>query len=125
MQRGQDDGDAQPHLRGALADGGQGDVGGAGVGPFGPEVMLDEPDAGHADFLGVGDFFQHFVITLGLALVGPGFGHLNLVEQTKLHGDGLLGKGRRRVGGIVADINRKAGRGLPGRTNVVARRRLC
>ena len=77
----EDDGDAEAHLLGTLADGGEGDVRGAGVGPLGAEVVLDEPDAGHADFLGVGDFLQHLVVALRFALVVPWLGDLDLVEQ--------------------------------------------
>ena len=86
MDWSEDDADAQTNAGGALADGRQGKIGSAVMGPLGAEVVLREPDAMEAHLLGVGDLLQGLPDAAGLAVGGPGLGDLNLVEESDLHG---------------------------------------
>jgi hypothetical protein len=89
MQRvvhgGEHDGNTQAHVRGALAERSQGDVRGAGMGPFGAEVVFNEPHALQADLLGVFHLFDHFPITLRLARGRPRTRDLDLIKESKAH----------------------------------------
>ena len=70
----EDDADAQTNAGGALADGRQGQVGGAVMGPLGAEVVFLEPDAMEAHLLGISNLLQGLPDAAGLAVGGPGLG---------------------------------------------------
>src|SRR2546423_322839 len=55
------------------------------VGELGQEVVLDGPEAVPADFIGQLHLRQDLLVSLELFALVPGFGHLDLVEQVKLH----------------------------------------
>ena len=126
VQRRQHHGDAQPHGGGALAQGRQGDVGGAGMGPFGTEVVFHEPDGGHAHLFGEADLLHHFLELAGFTAVIPGLGHLDLVEEAEVHTVTLLRLRAARIvaergledgrhGGVVRPAHHERNAGMPGR----------
>ena len=71
---------------GALADRRKRQVRSAVVRPHRTKVVLREPHAFKALFFGIGDLLQRFVDALRFTVRGPGFGDLDLVEQTNSHG---------------------------------------
>src|SRR5215510_682515 len=81
----QDDTEAQTHRRGVLANGGEHDLGGAAVGPFRQEVVLDEPDTFKPHLLSEPHLIDDFPYTLVLCFRGGRSGNLYLIEQTEFH----------------------------------------
>jgi hypothetical protein len=62
-----DDGMAEAEAAGALAGGGEDQLGAAGVGVFAHEMMFDEPGAVKAEVIGEGEFVERFGEHLGFA----------------------------------------------------------
>src|SRR6185437_3310944 len=91
MNRRQNDADAQANPAGSLTDRGKRQVRGAIMRPHRTKMMLGKPDAGKALLLGEGNLFQSLIDALGFTGWGPGFGHLDLVEQTQFHGTASFG----------------------------------
>src|SRR5262245_24506282 len=85
MQRWEHHGNPQTHAGGPLAEGPQRHIRCTGMGPFGAEVMLDEPDTLKSHLLRILDLLEHLPVALRLALSGPRLGNLNLIEHSDAH----------------------------------------
>src|SRR5262249_4330187 len=81
----QDDAEAQAHRGGVLADRGKHHLGGAAVGPFREEVVLDEPDALKPHLLGEPHLIDNLPYALVFRFRRGRSGHLYLIEQTESH----------------------------------------
>src|SRR5215471_2062507 len=85
VYRQQDDAKAQAHCGGVLANRGEHHLGGAAVGPFCQEMVLDEPDAIKPHLLGEPHLIDNLPYALMLCLWGGRSGNLYLIEQTEFH----------------------------------------
>jgi hypothetical protein len=85
MQRREHHGNPQAHAGGPLTEGTQRHIRRAGMRPFGAEVVLDEPDTLETHLLGILYLLKHLPVVLRLALSGPRFGNLNLIEHSDAH----------------------------------------
>src|SRR5215472_4148463 len=105
VDRGEHHPDAEADRTRALADRREGEVGSAVVRPHRAKVMLRKPYALEALLLCVWYLLQGFIDALGFAGRSPGFGHLNLVEQTNSHGTVSLPEADRGGRALFLQLN--------------------
>src|SRR5205823_5781225 len=91
---------AETDAVGALGAGGEEHLGRRGVAVLLEEVVLDLPDAVHAELVGQLHLLEGVLDELVLGVGLPGAGELMLVEHAELHGGSLLWKG---VDGVVEE----------------------
>lgn len=76
---------AEAHAFGALAGGGEEDLGGAGMRILLQEMMLHFPDGVEAQTIGEPDLFERVAERFLLGAFGPRARHLVLVEESEAH----------------------------------------